>query len=815
MKISYNWLKDYINVDLDYTQVAQILTSIGLEVENIETFESIKGGLEGIVIGEVKTCAKHPDADKLSITKVDIGAENLLDIVCGAPNVAAGQKVLVATIGTTLYNSDEPWTIKKSKIRGATSEGMICAEDELGLGTSHDGIMVLPENVKIGTPAKEYFEVYNDVVFEIGLTPNRIDAASHFGVARDLYAYLNTNTDLEVELKLPSVDNFKVDNTKNHIDVIVENTDACPRYAGITVSGLEVKESPAWLKNRLRAIGLKPISNVVDITNYVLHEIGHPLHAFDACKIKGKKVVVKTLAQDTIFKTLDEVERKLSSEDLMICNTEEGMCIGGVFGGMDSGVSNQTDCIFIESAYFNPVWVRKTAKRHILSTDSSFRFERGVDPNNTIWTLKRTAQLVKEIAGGNISSEIVDFYPNPVESKKVGLSVSQVDRLIGKKIGTEKIKQIIEALEIKIIETQNETFTLEIPTYRVDVTREADVIEDILRIYGYNNVEIPEIVNSSLSYAPDIDFEKMRNKVSDFLSSNGFSEAMSNSLTKASYFTDLESFKDENTVKILNPLSNDLNAMRQTLLFAGLEAIERNIRYKNPNIKLYEFGNCYFYYADKKEFKEKYFEKQHLAVFISGNKEDVNWKTSETKSDFYYLKSYTENIFKFLGFDVDKFEIEDFSNDIYNYALSYKLNKKQIATIGSVKKSILKKMDIDQEVFYVDLEWEFIINNLPASPKYKPLPKFPEVKRDLALLLDENVNFSQIKDLAYRTEKNYLKKVTIFDVYKGDKLGAGKKSYAISFVLQDEDKTFTDKQIEKIMHRFIEVYQKEFNALIR
>jgi phenylalanyl-tRNA synthetase beta chain len=815
MKISYNWLKDYINIDLDYNTVAKILTDIGLEVENIEHFESVKGGLEGIVVGEVKTCSKHPDADKLSITKVDIGSENLLDIVCGAPNVATGQKVLVATIGTTLYNGEEPWTIKKSKIRSAVSEGMICAEDELGLGISHDGIMVLPADVKIGLPAKEYFKVYQDIVFEIGLTPNRIDAASHFGVARDLYAYLKVNTDLKVELKLPDTSKFKVENTNNKIEVVVENSSACPRYAGITVSNLEVKESPEWLKNRLKAIGLKPISNVVDITNYVLQEIGHPLHAFDADKISGKKIIVKTLAEGTKFTTLDEAERQLSSDDLMICNVENGMCIGGVFGGLESGVNEKTKNIFIECAYFNPVWVRKTAKRHMLSTDSSFRFERGVDVNNTIWTLKRTAQLINEIAGGQISCEIVDIYPNKINSNNVELSFSQVDRLIGKKIGNEKIKKIINALEIKIIEEKIDRLLLEIPTYRVDVTREADVIEDILRIYGYNNVEIPESVNSSLSYAPEIDFEKLRNKVSDYLSSNGFNETMSNSLTKDAYYQNLETYKVENTVKILNPLSQDLNAMRQTLLYGGLEAVERNIRYKNSDLKLYEFGNCYFYLKDKEEFKQKYYEQQHLGIFISGNKNEINWKTPEQKTDFYYLKSYSENILKYLNFNLDEFETQELTDDVFNYAINYKINNQIYLTLGSVKKSILKKMDIEQDVFYADFEWEKLLLILPTTNRYKPLPKYPEVRRDLALLIDENISFKQIKELAYKTEKNYLKKVSIFDVYKGEKLGADKKSYAVSFVLQDEDKTFTDKQIEKIMQKLMDVYKNELNAVIR
>lgn len=815
MKISYNWLKDYINIDIDYNETAKILTDIGLEVENIEFFESVKGGLEGIVVGEVKTCQKHQDADKLSVTKVDIGSENLLDIVCGAPNVAVGQKVLVATVGTTLYNGDEEWKIKKSKIRGAVSEGMICAEDELGLGDNHEGIMVLPENVQIGTLAKDYFDIYNDVVFEIGLTPNRIDAASHFGVARDLYAYLKSNSNKKVELKLPNITDFSIDNTKNQIDVIVENLEACPRYSGLTISNLEIKDSPDWIKNRLKAIGLKPINNVVDITNFVLHEIGHPLHAFDAEKVTGNKVIVKTLPQDTKFITLDEIERKLSSEDLMICNTEEPMCIGGVFGGLESGVSENTKNIFLECAYFNPVWVRKTAKRHILSTDSSFRFERGVDFDNNIWTLKRTAQLIKQTAGGEISSDIVDVYPQKIDFNTVELSFSQVDRLIGKKIGNEKIKNIIEALDIKILEENNGKLFLEIPSYRVDVTREADVIEDILRIYGYNNVEIPESVNSSLSYAPEVDTEKLRNIISDYLTNNGFNEIMSNSLTKEAYYADLETLRTENTVKILNPLSTDLNAMRQSLLFGGLEAIERNIRFKNSDLKLYEFGNCYFYYADKKEFKQKYFEKQLLSIFISGNKSEINWNTPEQKTDFFYLKSFSENVFKKLYFSIDDFETEVFTNDIYNYALSYKFNNHTYMILGSIKKSLLKKMDIEQEVFFAEIDWENLLKILPKSSKFKSLAKFPEVKRDLALLIDEKITFKQIKELAYKAERNYLKKISIFDVYKGEKIGEGKKSYAVSFVFQDENKTFTDKQIDKIMNRLIDTYKNEINALIR
>ncbi len=815
MKISYNWLKEYINIDIPHLEVAKILTSIGLEVEHIEEYQSIKGGLQGLVVGEVVTCAKHPDADKLSVTTVNIGAAKLLDIVCGAPNVAAGQKVIVATVGTTLYNNEEPWTIKKSKIRGSNSEGMICAEDEIGVGNSHDGIIVLPTDTKIGTSAKDYFNVYTDIIFEIGLTPNRIDAASHYGVARDLFAFLKTNGHKNVALNYPKTDNFKIDNTDNCIDVIVENTEACPRYAGITISNVQIKESPAWLKNKLNAIGQKSINNVVDITNYILHEIGHPLHAFDADKITGKKVIVKNLADNTLFRTLDNQERKLSNLDLMICNQTEGMCIGGIFGGIDSGVSEKTTNIFLECAYFNPVFIRKTAKRHGLSTDSSFRFERGVDANDTVNTLKRAAMLIKEVANGQISSDIIDVAARIFEPCKINLEYKEVDRLIGKKIGQEKIKLIVKSLEINILEETNEALLLEIPTYRVDVTRPADVIEDILRIYGYNNVETPENVNSSLSYTQGVDRDKLKNTLSDMLSHNGFAETISNSLTRHSYFQNLDAFKEENTVKIKNPISQDLNVMRQTLLFCGLETIERNIKFKNNDIKIYEFGNIYKYYEEKTELKQKYFETLNLAVFVTGMQNAHNWNTPATPSDFFFLKSHCENVFKHLGFDIETFVTDDYTADIYNYAIAYKINNKIYATCGSVKNNLLKNHDINQEVFFADIQWQELINILPKPKKYKAISNFPEVKRDLALLLDEKIKFQQIKDLAFKTERNYLKKVSIFDLYKGEKIGAGKKSYAVTFVLQDENKTFTDTQIDKIMNRFMEVYKKELNASIR
>ncbi len=631
MKISYNWLKNYIDIDLDYKEVSTILTDIGLEVEGIEEFESIKGGLQGLVIGEVKTCEKHPNADKLSITTVDIGSPEDLPIVCGAPNVAAGQKVVVATIGTTLYNGNEEFKIKKGKIRGEQSLGMICAEDEIGLGDSHEGILVLEDNAEIGTPAKEYFNVTNDIVFEIGLTPNRADGMSHIGVARDLNAYFKYQGK-DVELRKPSVEEFKVDNNNLHISIDIEDAEKCKRFAGLTLTDIEIKESPDWLKNNLKAIGLSPINNVVDITNFVLHETGKPLHAYDTKWLTGNKIIAKTLKEGTKFTTLDDVERELSSEDLMICNSEEGVCIGGVFGGAKSGVSETTTSIFLESAYFNPVYIRKTSKRHGLQTDSSFRFERGVDPNDVIYTLKRAALLIKELANGKISSEIIDVYPEKIEDCRIEVLYKHIDRLIGKQIPHEDIIKIIEALDIKIVEKDAEKLILDVPPYRVDVTREADVIEEILRIYGYNNVEIPLNVKSTLSYAPKPDEDKIRNNISKVLTSQGFSEAISNSLTKGEYYENSGTYNPENSVNILNPLSNDLNVMRQSLLHGSLEAVIRNINHKNSDIKLYEFGNTYLYSKKDSDNKLKsYKEEQHLALTVSGNINHENWHKEQEK----------------------------------------------------------------------------------------------------------------------------------------------------------------------------------------
>ncbi len=815
MKISYNQLKQYIDTDKTSEELSKILTDIGLEVEGTEEYESIKGGLEGLIIGEVKTCKKHPNADKLSITTVDTGTGELLPIVCGAPNVAAGQKVVVATVGTKLYFNNDEIKIKKGKIRGEVSEGMICAEDEIGIGNSHEGIMVLPDKVEPGTPAKDYFKIEKDIIFEIGLTPNRADGASHIGVARDLVAYFK-HTGKNIELKKPDVSNFKIDNNDLQISAEIKNTDACKRYSGITISGIEIKESPDWLKNRLKAIGLQPINNVVDITNFVLHETGQPLHAFDADMIKGNKIIIRTLENETVFKTLDEEDRKLHGDDLMICNSEEGMCIAGVFGGAKSGVSDKTKNIFLESAYFNPVYVRKTSKRHGLQTDSSFRFERGVDPNNTIYALKRAALLIKELAGGKISSEIIDIYPEPIKNFKFTVLYSHIDRLIGKKIEHETIDTILEALEIKITNKNEDRITVEVPPYRVDVTREADIVEEILRIYGYNNIESSHSVKSTLSYAPKPDTNKLKNTISEFLSSQGFSEAMSNSLTKGKYYENNNDFDENQSVKILNALSIDLNVLRQDLLFGSLEAVIRNINYKNPNIKLYEFGQVYkFNKTDSENPLNSYHEEQHSAIVVSGNKNPVNWNTSETKTDFYYLKSHVENIFKRLNFDTKKMKSAETDKAIFAYGIKYEINNRTLAEIGKVSNKYLSQFGIEQEVFYADLNWENIMKYLPETPKYLPVSKFPAVKRDLALLINKDIKFADIETLAYKTEKKLLKNVSIFDVFEDKKLGENKKSYAVSFILQDETKTLKDKQIDKIMKKLQYTFEKELGAELR
>ena len=816
MNISYRWLKDYINLDYTSEEVAAFLTQIGLEVGSMEEVETVKGGLRGLVIGEVLTCEQHPDSDHLSKTTVNVGNGEILPIVCGAPNVAAGQKVVVATVGTTLYDGDNEFKIKKSKIRGEVSEGMICAEDEIGLGASHDGIMVLDPSAVPGTPASEYFKIESDFVLEVDLTANRIDAASHIGIARDLAAYLKQKH--PVSYNRPSVDAFKVDNHALVIPVEVKNPTACPRYSGVTLTNVVVKESPEWLKNKLKLIGIRPINNIVDVTNFVLFETGQPLHAFDAAEIKGGKVVVRTAEAGSKFITLDGIEREMHADDLLICNESEGMCIAGVFGGLHSGVKDTTTSVFLESAWFDSVYIRKTARRHTLSTDASFRFERGTDPNGTIYALKRAALLIKEVAGGEISSEIVDVYPNPVAGFKVDVAYANVKRLIGVDLGKEKIKQILDSLEI-CIETETETsLSLLVPPYRVDVTRECDVIEEILRIYGYNNIVIPTHVNASLQYSVKPNPTKLRNMVAEMLTAQGFNEIWSNSLTKTSYYENNSVFPIESTVKLFNPLSNDLGSMRQTLLYGGLESIAHNANRKNPDLRLYEFGNCYYFNGSNLKDSPvlNYREDEHLALYVTGDKEAGNWSNPAAKTTFFLLKSYVENILKRLGFNILNLKSEGFSNDLCAEGLKYSTNGKELVRFGSVSGKTLKTFDIENSVYFADFSMDAVFVELKNNKVvFAELPKYPEVRRDLALLLDKTVQFNQLRDLAFRSERKLLQSVDLFDVYEGKGVPEGKKSYAISYILRDDEKTLNDKQIEKIMQKFVSTYERELGAQLR
>ncbi|NCE71577.1 phenylalanine--tRNA ligase subunit beta [Odoribacter sp. Z80] len=815
MNISLNWLKDYIQTDLNVEEICEILTSIGLEVGGYEKFESIRGGLKGLVVGEVKTCEPHPDSDHLHITTVDLGDGCLTPIVCGAPNVAAGQKVIVATLGTVLYDGDKEFVIKKSKIRGQESEGMICAEDEIGIGHDHAGIIVLPEDVKVGTPAAEYYHITTDYTIEIDITPNRVDGASHLGVARDLAAYLGQKQD--ITYTLPSVDHFKTDCNTARISIEVQRPEACRRYAGICIEGVKIQESPEWLQTRLKAIGLHPINNVVDVTNYILFELGQPLHSFDKDKIKGNKVIVRSFPTGTKFTTLDGTERELNENDLMVCNTEEPMCIAGVFGGLESGITDQTTNVFLESACFDPVFVRKTARRHGLNTDASFRFERGTDPNIVIYALKRAALLIKELGGGKITSDIIDIYPEPVKDFEVEVKYARIDRLIGKAIGHDRIKKILHSLEIKIVREDEEGLLLLVPPYRVDVRREADVIEDILRIYGFNNIEVPAKVNSTLSYSEKPDDFQLKNKIADLLVANGFHEIMNNSLTKASYFENLGTYHPEQTVLLFNPLSSDLCAMRQSLLFGGLETIAYNINRKNNNLRLFEFGKAYtFHRKEGDNHLKQYKEEDKLALFITGNKIQASWNSKEEKTDFFNMKSYAEMILIRMGFKPEFLNMEETAEDIYREGLTYSQNGKHIVTLGMLSHSVLKSLDIDQEVYYAEFSWENILKALKNHTiSFTPMPKFPAVKRDLALLLDKKVSFKEVRDIAMRTEKSLLKSVSLFDVYEGEKLGTDKKSYAVSFTIQDEEKTLTDKQIDKIMNKLMGAYQHLLGAEIR
>lgn len=818
MKISYNWLKKYIQSDLSAEKAAEILTAIGLEVEAFEKIETIKGGLEGLVIGEVLTCEKHPDADKLNITTVDYG-EGSVQIVCGAPNVAKGQKVVVATVGATLYPTDaeEPFKIKKSKIRGVDSLGMLCAENEIGLGESHDGIMVLDQSTKVGTAAREYFKIEDDYVFEIGLTPNRIDAASHIGVARDLAAYLSSQGS-KTSIVLPDVSSFKIDNHSRQTIVEVVNKEAAPRYMGLSISNITVKPSPEWLQNSLRAIGINPKNNIVDITNFILHELGQPLHAFDADKIEGGKVVVKCCEEGTKFVTLDSVERSLSKDDLMICSATRPMCLAGVFGGADSGVSDTTTNIFLESAYFNPVSIRKSAKRHGLSTDASFRYERGTDPVMPQYALYRAALLVKELAGGEISGDVIDVLNMELKGFEVEISIDRVERLIGKKIGKEIIVKIVEGLDMKIVKNDGDMLLLDVPSYRVDVRREVDVVEDILRIYGYNNVEIPLAVHSTLSYEPKYSKTSVAEAISQMLSSIGFNEIMSNSLTKSEYYENNESYPLEKCVKILNPLSGDLNVMRQTLIYNSMEALVLNTNRKRANVKFYEIGNCYSYLASQAEKGglAPYREYFTLSMLVSGNDRVQSWMGSAEKSSFFTLKHYIQTVLRRLGLDFESGVMEGIQNEIYSDGVSLKLRGKHLLDMGVVAKKLRDKFDIKNDVYYLELNIDTLLTMVKTVKiAVKELSKFPEVKRDLALMVDDKISFATLKEVAQKTEKKLLKSVSLFDVYQGDKLPQGKKSYALNFVLENTAKTLTDTEIEQVMNNLIFQFEKNCGAVVR
>lgn len=821
MKISYNWLRQYVDINISAEKVAELLTFGGLEVEGVERIETIKGGLRNYFVGEVLTCEMHPNSDHLHLTTVDVGGERPLNIVCGAPNVAKGQKVIVATIGAKVYTSDEEFfEIKKSKLRGELSEGMICSEKELGLSDNNDGIMVLKDNPRSGTPAAAYFDIEEDFVFEIGLTANRSDATSHIGVGRDLVALLKAQLNENKHLSVPSVDAFKADSTLHNDVEISIDTDLCKRYSAVTISGVKVADSPKWLADSLRVIGIRPINNIVDATNFVLMEIGQPLHAFDLNKVKGNRIEVKTLPEGTKFTTLDGVERTLNGREAMVCNAEEAMCMGGIYGGLKSGVSTETTEVLIESAYFDPVVIRKAAKAHTLKTDASFRYERGADPNITVYALKRVVMLIKEIAGGEISSDIKDVYPTKIEPVRVELNYEKMDSLIGKSIDRVLVKDILKSLDIQVASDDEKGLVAVVPTNKVDVTRPCDVIEEILRIYGYDNVEISDTVKSCLNQTTKPDRDKIQNIVSDYLAANGFNETMNNSLTKLSYYEENKDFPAEESVTVLNALSKDLGQMRQTLLYGLLETAEYNINRKVSDLRLFEFGNCY-----KKNLKtfdsdcitKRYDQSKHLALLTTG-KSAESWQAGRQATDFFFLKNIFENVLTQLRIDGSRFAVEQIENGYYQYALAYtnRESKKVVATIGRLRNVVCKAFDIKQEVFYADVDWDLLFKLIPTkSVKYEEISKFPEVRRDLALVVNKDVSFAQIEAVAYQTEKKLLKSVSLFDVYTGDKLPENTKQYAIAFVLQDKERTLTDKQIENVMQKLLKAFEQKLNASLR
>ena len=820
MEISYKWLKEYVDFDLTPQETADALTSCGLEVDALEEVQTIKGGLKGLYVGKVLTCEMHPNSDHLHITTVDLGKGEPQQIVCGAPNVAAGQKVIVADLGCVLYDGDKEFVIKKSKLRGVESNGMICAEDEIGVGTSHDGIIVLPEDAPVGQPAAEYYHLESDWVIEIDITANRSDALSHWGVARDLYAWLKRNG-YNTSLHRPDCSEFTVDNTNLPIDVEIENIEACKRYACVSITGCEVKESPEWLQDKLKVIGLRPINNIVDITNYVMMAYGQPMHCFDADMVKGNKIVVRTQPEGTKFVTLDGEEHTLGEHDLSICNAEEPMCIAGIFGGKGSGTYDTTTNVVLESAYFHPTWIRKSARRHGLSTDASYRFERGIDPNGIIYALKQAAILCKQLAGGKVSMEIKDVYPTPIADARVQLDYEYVDRLIGKKIGNDMIRSIVESLDMKVVSETDTGLELDVPAYRVDVQRPCDVVEDILRIYGYNNVEIPTQLKSSLTILGDEDKAyHHQNVISEQLVGCGFREILNNSLTKTAYYTELNHYTEDTTVKVMNPLSSDLGVMRQTLLFGGLESICRNVNHKMPNLRFFEFGNCYHFSPEKNNDEDPikaYTEEMHLGMWLTGKRVEGSWAHADEQSNFYELKAYVMNIFTRLGVNPGIVVAEKSDNNVFGKALALKARSgKLLCEMGTVSHKLLKKMDIDQDVFYADINWNNIMRAIKKNETlYHDISKFPSVSRDLALLIDKSVEFEQIEQIARQTEKKLLKSVELFDVYEGKNLPEGKKSYAVNFILQDETKTLNDKQIEAIMTKLINNLKQKLGAELR
>ncbi|MDR0544942.1 MAG: phenylalanine--tRNA ligase subunit beta [Odoribacteraceae bacterium] len=817
MNISLKWLQEFAPVAIDAEEICRILTNTGIEVSGMREYESIKGSLRGLVIGEVIACEKHTNSDHLHVALVNVGEDIPLKIVCGAPNVAAGQKVVVARIGTTLYRGDEAFTIKRARVRGVESQGMICSGAEIGVSDDRDGILVLPPDALPGRRFSDYHDVYRDTVIEVEITPNRADAASHAGVARDLVAFLRQENE-DARFILPSTDDFRVDRAGPPLRILLERPEACRRYAGTRVEGITVKPSPDWLQHRLRAIGLHPINNVVDVTNYILFGLGQPLHAFDLAKIKGGTVVVKSVARGSRFVTLDGVERELHEDDLMICNAKAPMCIAGIFGGLESGISPKTTSVFIESACFDPIFIRKTARRLGLSTDASFRYERGADPNMVTRALKLAAILIKKLAGGEITSPVVDVYPNPVAEAEIRLRLQRVDQLLGKRIDRERIFRILLALDMSIDHAGDEEVIVRVPPYRVDVRREADVIEEIARIHGYNNIEAPEKLQVSLNTSAKPDNFKTKNIVADLLAANGFREVVNNSLTKAAYFEDTNAFNAENTVTLCNPLSSDLNAMRQSLLFGGLENIAYNVNRKNANLKLFEFGKAYSFHQNRlaENPLEQYREEERLALFITGNKRPVSWNAPGEKTDFFYLKGYCEMILARLGLNIDEMDVADAANDLFREGARYAIKGEPMFALGIVNKMPLKRTDLQQEVFYAEFAWENILQRtLGRDLTYSPVPRFPSVKRDLALLLDEQTTFKEVRDLAFATARSLLKSVTLFDVYEGKQLGDGKKSYAVSFALLDEEQTLTDAQIDKVMSRLINAYKQHLNADIR